>query len=106
MSNKPGSPSRGGGRDGAVERLERAAASEGESWASDCARALRREGRPPTGGWPGTMSEARARVATRVASRLGLDPNKSASELRWLAQRVYSAARQAWRAAAEPESNT
>jgi len=40
---------------------------DGREWADGLRDSLVREGRPVAGGWPGTVSEARTRVASVIA---------------------------------------
>jgi hypothetical protein len=79
-----------------LRALERAADDAGKSWALGWADALLAEGRPVAGGWPGTMSEARARVVNcaRAASYKGL--LLSESSLDALSRRAYLTAKAAW----------
>ena len=77
--------------------LEVAATTAAKQWADRCMIALRAEGRALTGGWPGTLSEARgwARVELDVH---GMQPTHE--ELEWLAHTTYARARDAWLARA------
>lgn len=81
--------------------LERAVDAAGQAWALDWSTALSGEGRPVSGGWPGTLSEARGRVAVCVARRVGPARRVSAEELESLARRAYAAARKTWLARAD-----
>ena len=81
--------------------LERAVDAAGQAWALDWSNVLSGEGRAVSGGWPGTLSEARGRVAACVAKRVGPVRRVSAEELESLARRAYAAARKAWLARAE-----
>jgi len=81
--------------------LERAVDAAGEAWALDWSNTLHGEGRSVSGGWPGTLSEARSRVAACVAKRFGVARRVSAEELEMLARRAYAAARKAWLAHAD-----
>jgi hypothetical protein len=81
--------------------LECAADAAGEAWALDWSNALHGEGRAVSGGWPGTLSEARSRVAAYVAKRFGVARRVSAEELESLTRRAYAAARKAWLARAD-----
>jgi hypothetical protein len=75
-----------------TERRERDAAEGGRRWAGDVSRRFREEGRRSTGGWPGTLTEARSRVVTL----LGEGDPPSQDELATLAQILYRAARKEW----------
>ena len=81
--------------------LERAVDAAGEAWAVDWSNSLHGEGRSVSGGWPGTLSEARGRVAVCVAKRTGVARRVSPEELEQLARRAYAAARKAWLARAD-----
>ena len=81
--------------------LERAVDAAGEAWAVDWANTLHGEGRPVSGGWPGTLSEARGRVAACIAKRVGPARRIGPEELELLARRAYAAARKAWLARAD-----
>jgi len=82
------------------EALAREVDAIGKAWAESYIDALLRDGRPITGGWPGTMSEARARVSgcARRSSSAELDHHA-------LARRAYVAARARWlsRSASDPD---
>jgi hypothetical protein len=81
--------------------LERAVDAAGQAWALDWSNALSGEGRPVSGGWPGTLSEARGRVAACVARRVGPARRLGPEELESLARRAYAAARKTWLARAD-----
>jgi hypothetical protein len=81
--------------------LERAVDAAGEAWAIDWANRLHGEGRPVSGGWPGTLSEARGRVAACISRRVGAARRIGPEELEQLARRAYASARKAWLARAE-----
>ena len=85
--------------------VERAVDAEGEAWAIDRANAVRGEGRPVAGGWPGTMSEARQRVASSSTGRLRLVSKATREELEGLTRRIYDTARKAWLARVQPVSD-
>ncbi len=80
--------------------LERAVDAVGKAWAVDCSNTLHGEGRSVSGGWPGTLSEARSRVALCLAQR-GTSQRVSSDELEVLARRAYASARKAWLARAD-----
>lgn len=52
-----------------IARLKNKADAEGRAWAASCSEALRKDGRRAEGGWPGTLSGARARVVARLLVR-------------------------------------
>ena len=81
--------------------LERAVDAAGEAWARDWSIALSGEGRAVSGGWPGTLSEARSRVAVCLAKRSSTSRRMSPEELESLARRAYAAAKKAWLARAD-----
>jgi hypothetical protein len=81
--------------------LERVVDAAGEAWALDFSNTLHGEGRSVSGGWPGTLSEARGRVAACLARRPNVTRRVSAEELESLARRAYAAAKRAWLARAE-----
>lgn len=62
----------------------------GVAWATGVRTLLRSEGRPATGGWPGTMSEARARIPHHLGRDLG------SGELAHLTKVLYRAAKDSW----------
>lgn len=77
---------------GAGARAAESRAEEsGRAWADAVREGLEREGRRAAGGWPGTVSEARARVAD-----LGEPAGASAGERDRLARVIYHAARSFW----------
>ncbi|MBX7191399.1 MAG: hypothetical protein K1X94_05050 [Sandaracinaceae bacterium] len=83
------------------DRLERLALASGEGWALEAASSLRGEGRTVSGGWPGTMSEARTRVSVLAVG--GPAPSLEAHEK--LARLLYASARRAWAALAVAETD-
>jgi hypothetical protein len=86
--------------------LEGLAAAEGTAWAARSCDELRRQGRSIAGGWPGTLSQARLRLAMcmngRSAKPIGA---LSAVDLDWLAWTLYLSAKSEWLARAEPGSD-
>ena len=82
---------RSGSEDGVSGRVEEA----GLAWAGEMRAALHAEGRPAAGGWPGTLSEARARVVSVVGRQRD-------EELERFARLLYGAARDAWLSQREP----
>jgi hypothetical protein len=70
----------------------------GDAWAQRVALDLRREQRTAAGGWPGTMSEARAHTTAHFRGR-ALTP----VELEDAARAVYQRARGRWLAYARTD---
>lgn len=64
----------------------------GRDWAAAVRMALHNEGRRASGGWPGTLSEARA----QLLRAMGPDVSPPPDELARLARILYSAARESW----------
>ncbi|MBK7583510.1 MAG: hypothetical protein IPI67_25375 [Myxococcales bacterium] len=81
--------------------LDREVEAIGQAWAQAKMEALRNEGRPIAGGWPGTMSEARARVSVcaRSASR------SAEADLETLARRAYVVAKATWLSRTAPDAD-
>ena len=83
--------------------LEHLAAAEGMAWAVSSFEELQRQGRSIAGGWPGTLSQARLRVAVRMAGQDRRPTNPlTAADIDWLARTVYLTAKAEWLAQAEP----
>jgi len=78
--------------------LQRAVQGAGEAWAVDSANALRVEGRQVTGGWPGTITEARQRVRTCA---LVLGSSMNSEDLEVLTRLAYETAKKVWLARSE-----
>lgn len=81
-----------------VERSERTprdvrAEKNGHAWAESVQARLQSEGRRVAGGWPGTLSEARARVERLLDSTA---KSCSPHERERLARVLYGAARAFW----------
>jgi hypothetical protein len=83
--------------------LDRTARAEATSWASWWRNELHRQNRPVAGGWPGTLSEARVRVARRIAVELEPDLAATRQEVEQAARAAYGAARDEWNESREPE---
>jgi len=83
---------------GSTQHEERATLA-GRAWAADVRSQLQQEGRRAAGGWPGTMSEAR----TRMASALGVATPVSPDERARLAKLLYGVAKECWLLGREPE---
>jgi len=78
--------------------LEQRAIAGGEVWARQARQELLSEGRRAAGGWPGTMSEARARVAQFVLPWMTSEGMVAASsaETEQAARTLYASARSTW----------
>jgi len=89
-----------------MARLESAAVAVGLAWAASCTEQLRKEGRRTTGGWPGTLSEARTRVTAHLHAHLDRGFILTNGEIEKLAKAAYSAARSDWlsKASRDPQS--
>ncbi len=89
--------------------VERAASAAASAWTASCFAALARERRAVSGGWPGTLSEARVRARAEVARELALQSMAALTqeELAHAARLTNAEARRAWHknriADAEPE---
>ncbi|WP_434042725.1 MULTISPECIES: hypothetical protein [Sorangium] len=79
--------------------IEQSADSLGRTWADGCRRELLQEGRRATGGWPGTLREARARVecALHVEMHCRKLPAITEVERELAVRTTYASARNAWR---------
>ena len=71
--------------------MDQLAIDAGRKWAGSVRTRLHTEGRPVAGGWPGTMTEARAR-ASQLQAAAGLPPKERAR----LAKILYAAAKELW----------
>jgi len=85
--------------------LDTSARALGAAWALRAREQLCAEGRRAVGGWPGTMSEARARTRRALASeplarKLGKLGNP---EIERTARATYAHARQVWLETADGE---
>jgi hypothetical protein len=87
--------------------LERLAVSEGQTWATLTREQVHSEQRRAAGGWPGTLSEARARVAFMVPNlaERGLRP-MTTGEREHAAKVIYATARSAWLERREAEDDS
>lgn len=83
-------------------QLERGAIAAGERWADQCRETLRQQGRLPSGGWPGTVREARALVAAYFRTELS-GPALTFEELERAAKISYARARRHWYALGSAE---
>lgn len=68
--------------------------ADGERWAAEVRSQTVADKRRVSGGWPGTMSEARARVARLAAEASRLDAAADAREQ--AARALYESARNWW----------
>jgi hypothetical protein len=78
--------------------LEELGVSLGKAWAERCREDLRLEGRAVAGGWPGTLPEARARIARQIAQELARRgmPAATETEREICARAAYASARADW----------
>jgi hypothetical protein len=83
--------------------LERVAFAEATAWAAWWRAELGRQRRPIAGGWPGTVSEARVRIARRIAADLGPSFEATREELDETARAAYGAARREWNDCCGPD---
>ena len=81
--------------------LDALAVAAGSAWASGTVGDLRLQDRAVSGGWPGTLREAKAQVLVALSIRRGQPV--SAERLDALARAAYASARSAWSAQAEPD---
>jgi hypothetical protein len=79
--------------------LEEAAMQVARDWMAAYRVELAREGRAADGAWPGTLSEARVRVAEQARQVLSKQsmPAPTHGELGRVARLAYNEARRAWR---------
>jgi len=80
--------------------LTESAVALGRTWAEEQRASLHRDGRAASGGWPGTLREARMRVERLLqqATLVTADDREEA------ARAAYASARQEWCRRAEPET--
>lgn len=85
--------------------LEEGAIAVGKQWARGCLEDLRRQSRPATGGWPGTLAEARARVSAHFTEDLRRRSIAALtySELDWVAKAAYATAKRDWNSPSDPD---
>ena len=78
--------------------VEKAATTAGEVWARWWRAELERQGRAAAGGWPGTLSEARARVLEAVLPDLRKSGIRELTfeERELAAKTLYATARRRW----------
>ena len=70
----------------------------GTAWARSVCDNIKEQGRVIAGGWPGTLAEARARIATRLRDELVLHGMKALDpeELEQAVSATYVRAKQEW----------
>ncbi len=87
--------------------MERTARVVGEDWARARVAQLGSEGRSAAGGWPGTITEARSRVRSLVASELARERFQPAAveEVDRAARAAYSRARAVWATLAKADES-
>jgi hypothetical protein len=70
----------------------------GHTWATEWVKTMQNEGRPISGGWPGTLPEARMRVLGHLERELRLRkmPLLSEEEITRVTALVYERARSDW----------
>jgi hypothetical protein len=80
------------------ELFERSATLEGELWAAETRAQYGVEQRIAAGGWPGTLTEARARVAHALLPSLARDglAAPTRTECEEAARILYASARNLW----------
>lgn len=78
--------------------VERAAVAAASAWTESYFGQLARERRAVTGGWPGTLSEARVRASAEVARELAAQSMAALThdELAHAARLTNAEARRAW----------
>ncbi len=78
--------------------LTEGAALIGGNWARAVHAAFCLEGRPASGGWPGTLGEAKARIGPHLRAELAKQgmPALSGDEITATAREAYRKAKRAW----------
>jgi hypothetical protein len=79
----------------------------GRTWAADLRAALLLEKRRASGGWPGTLGEARVQVARALLPWLDKQGQRIANsgQSEGAARLVYASARSAWLANCDPDDD-
>lgn len=85
-----------------LRSLEAIADDAGRSWAFAYADALVADGRDVAGGWPGTIGEARARIANKSRNQPFAGYVLTETNLESLTRRTYLAAKAAWHSRTVP----
>ncbi|WP_394848113.1 hypothetical protein LZC95_11690 [Pendulispora brunnea] len=88
--------------------IEESAAAVGKQWVRTWRESLRADGRRVVGGWPGTLTEARARARAYVTAELRRHSLEALSqaEFEQVARATYACARDEWSSQAEPDPDT
>jgi hypothetical protein len=78
--------------------LQEQAVRTAEAWADQVRTKLRQEGRILAGGWPGTVSEARARITRALDAEMGAERLLALrpEELELAVRATFTRARQSW----------
>ena len=79
--------------------VQRGAEQVGQNWASQLRASIQLEHRRASGGWPGTLSEARTQVALFLLpwlQREGQGAVVTSEQREGVARLVYASARSAW----------
>ncbi|MFT3772950.1 MAG: hypothetical protein QM820_46790 [Minicystis sp.] len=87
-------------------QIEESATALGRTWAKGCRDDLHREGRLASGGWPGTLKEARARIGRDLIVEARGRRKKlviTEAEREIAVRAAYSSARDEWRRHMDPE---
>jgi alkylhydroperoxidase family enzyme len=84
------------------QELEALARRVGSAWVEEWRRELAVDGRPMSGGWPGTLSEARERAATRMRDELRSD---DPATLEAVARKANEIARSLWLSQSERDED-
>lgn len=81
-----------------LEILEAGSLAVGDAWVEHVRHDLRTDSRRATGGWPGTLREARARTYAHFATEAGARRYGvlTADELEHAARSAYGRARHQW----------
>lgn len=88
--------------------LHETAVGVGQRWFQERCENLGREHRRIEGGWPGTVTEARALVGVALTSALGgaVMALATSGELSRAARTTYAEARRAWLASRDPREQS
>jgi hypothetical protein len=91
---KPGPPSSSSlsGPPSTQQRRDERAIRAGEAWAMAVREVVQKDGRKAAGGWPGTLSEAKAEMAISLGPRPALGEEETSR----LVRVFYEAARDRW----------
>lgn len=83
-----------------IESTEADIVADALRWTLEWSARLREDGRSMTGGWPGTMSEARERVAAYTTTT-----HTEAGSLEKLTKLSYATAKKAWLSKAQADGD-